>query len=211
VEFFAVHSIRGVAPATAARLAWDAMADGITDAREDLRERDYAELVRVALKCHGALLSRELAGRFLDAIYVSGPEGGKVALPGACETLLALRNRGFLLAMVTNRSFGGERFRADMARAGLDIGWDAESVSVEVGFRKPHHRLFGHALEQLGVEPASAMMIGDSLAQDIAGAQQLGMATAWRISTPDAEGVLPDISFHELPELLDISVLRGAA
>ena len=210
-QFFARHAIRGLDPATAARVAWDAMEDGITAAREDLRERDYPELARIALKCRGVLLSHELAGRFLDAIYVSGPEGGKVAMPGARETLLALRARGFLLAMVTNRSFGGDRFRSDMVKAGLDIGWDAESVSVEVGYRKPHRRLFEHALEHLNVEPAAAMMVGDSLAQDIAGAQRLGMATAWRVSAPDAEGVLPDFTFDQLPELLDIPLLRGSA
>ena len=107
----------------------------------------------------------------------------------------------------TNRAFGGERFRSDLRDAGLEIGWDAESVSVEVGFLKPHPAIFEHALEELRATPDEVLMVGNSLAEDIAGAQQIGMIAAWRISPPDAETVTPDYSFQELTELLDLPIL----
>src|SRR5690606_3106128 len=117
---------------------------------------------------------------------------------------------GFLLAVVTNRAFGGERFRADLRDCGLDIGWDAESVSVEVGYLKPHPNIFQHCLDELGLAPANVLMVGNSLAEDVAGAQRAGIAAAWRRSTPDAEGVVPDYSFTELEELLAIPDLKAA-
>jgi putative hydrolase of the HAD superfamily len=110
---------------------------------------------------------------------------------------------------VTNRAFGGERFRADLAATGLDIGWDAESVSVEVGYLKPHRALFEHALRALCVRADEALMVGNSLLEDIAGAQALGIRAAWKRSAPDAENVDPEYTFDDVGELLDVPILRG--
>jgi putative hydrolase of the HAD superfamily len=201
---------RGPDPAGVARVAWDAVETAMHKARAtDLVEPDYAEAARAALRCAGLQISRDDAGHLLDAIYVSGTEGGKAAFDDARPVLSALRGRGLLLAAVTNRAFGGERFRDDLRDAGLDIGWDAESVSVEVGYLKPHPALFEHALAELRVRPGEALMVGNSLAEDIAGAQRLGIAAAWRRSPPDAEGVTPDFTFDELTELLDLPGLAG--
>jgi putative hydrolase of the HAD superfamily len=155
----------------------------------------------------GLHITREQASAILEAGYISGSEGGKAPYPDARTTLVELRRRGFRLGIVTNRAFGGARFRADLRDAGLDIGWDAEAVSVEVGYLKPHPALFEAALGQLGVEANQALMAGDSLAEDIAGAQALGMAAAWRRSARDADGVEPDYTFDEVAELLDIPAL----
>lgn len=194
----------------AARLAWEAMETAIRDARSgDLRERDYAEAARLALAASGIVLSHDGASALLDAIYVSGAEGGKTAFPDAAPTLLALRARGFRLGIVTNRAFGGERFRADLRDTGLEAGWEVISVSVEVGWLKPHPAAFEHALATLRIEPGEALMVGNSLAEDVRGAQQAGIRAAWRRSPADAEGILPDFEFGELVELLDIPELAG--
>jgi putative hydrolase of the HAD superfamily len=199
-------------PDSLARAAWDAIEAAMASARHSgLREPDYAMVAREALQLAGLALDRERAATFLDRIYVSGEEGGKALHHGVIETLRELRRRGFLLAVVTNRAFGGTRFRQDMAAAGLDIDWDAVAISCEVGFLKPHPAPFQHALGALGVEPEEALMVGNSLAEDIRGAQGIGMRAAWRRSAPDAEGVTPDIVFGELCELLQLPDLREAA
>lgn len=198
--------------ALVARTAWDAMEDAMRAARStDRVEPDYGEVSRRAVSTIGLDLSRAQARALLDAIYVSGIEGGKAAFDDAAPVLSALRDRGFRLAVVTNRAIGGERFRADLRDAGLDIGWDAEAVSVEVGYLKPHPALFEFALNALQMKASQALMVGNSLMEDIAGAQALGMAAAWRRSAPDAEGVVPDYAFNELTELLDIPELAEAA
>jgi len=203
--------VRDAEPALVARTAWDALEEAMRLARKtDYLEPDYAEAARRALAEIDVALSHEQAAELLDAVYVSGAEGGKAPYPDAAKVLHELRRRGFLLAAVTNRAFGGERFRADLRDAGLDIGWDAESVSVEVGYLKPHPALFEHALKELRVAPGAALMVGNSLAEDIAGAQALGIAAAWRRCAPDAEGVIPDFVFDELSELLEIPSLEKA-
>jgi putative hydrolase of the HAD superfamily len=203
--------VDGVDAALAARTAWDALDEAMRRARaSDLREPDYAAVCRDALVAVGVVLSRDAAAAFLDAIYVSGLEGGKAPYVDAVEVLQALRGRGFLLGTLTNRAFGGERFRADLRAAGLDIGWDAHAVSVEVGYLKPHPAIFESALAAARVRAGEALMVGNSLAEDVAGAQRVGMLAAWRRSRPDAEGVVPDFTFDELSELLAWPPLEGA-
>jgi putative hydrolase of the HAD superfamily len=198
-------------PALAARVAWDALEASMVAARQSgLQEPDYASAASAALAEHGIVMPLAAAAAFLDDIYVSGAEGGKEAFPEARETLLALKERGFLLATVTNRAFGGNRYRCDLRACGLDVGWDAHAVSVEVGFLKPHRAPFEAALAALGVRPPDAVMVGNSLLEDIAGAHQLGIRAAWRRCPPDAEGIVPDWTFDSLEELLAIPDLaRG--
>lgn len=199
-------------PEVLARAAWDAMENAMRAARStDRVEPDYASVARAAAAAHGVSLSHSQAAALMEAIYISGGEGGKAAFPDARDTLLELRSRGFRLGIVTNRAFGGERFRSDLRELGLDIGWDAVAVSVEVGFLKPHPALFEHALATLGLPPAEALMVGNSLAEDVSGAQVLGLATAWKRSRPDAEGVTPDFTFDQVSELLRWPPLKEAA
>lgn len=47
--------------------------------------------------------------------------------------------------------------------------------SSEHGYMKPHPSIFRAALALAGVEPGEAVMVGDSLGQDIAGALRAGM------------------------------------
>jgi putative hydrolase of the HAD superfamily len=195
-------------PVSVARTAWDALEAAMHRARTtDCVEPDYGAVVQAALDAAGLRLTRDQAAFLLESVYVSGSDGGKALFDDALPTLAELRRRGFLLATVTNRAFGGNRFRADLREAGLDIAWDAEAVSVEVGYLKPHPRIFRFALERLGVGPGEALMVGNSLAEDVAGAAGLGMLTAWRRSEPDAEGVLPDFVIDEIAGLLDLPIL----
>lgn len=199
-------------PGLVSRSVWAAMEEAMRKARKgDLAEPDYGQVAEGALAALGLRVSAADAGRLLEATYISGIEGGKAPFPDARSTLLELRRRGFLLAAVTNRAFGGDRFRADLSDAGLDIGWDAEAVSVEVGYLKPHPAIFRWVLERLHVQADEALMVGNSLAEDVLGAQRLGIRAAWRRCAPDASGVVPDFEFDEVAELLGIPELAQAA
>ena len=210
-QFFAKSALPAGAASEAARIAWDAVELAMKHARDtDRVEPDYAAAARTALAQRGVNLSGREAASLLDTIYVSGVDGGKAAYPDARPTLDALRERGFKLGIVSNRAFGGQRFRDDLAATGLDIDWDAIVVSVEVGFLKPHPDIFRRALEDLGTAAAQTLMVGNSLAEDVAGAQALGMMAAWKRSNPDAEGVEPDYIFGEVSELLRWPALEKA-
>jgi len=52
-------------------------------------------------------------------------------------------------------------------------------VSHEVGWRKPHPKIFRRALISLKVKPEEAIFVGDSPKEDIEGAKNLGMKTVF--------------------------------
>ena len=54
--------------------------------------------------------------------------------------------------------------------------------SAQVGCAKPEPRIFLHALEALGLGPADATFVGDSLPRDMAGARAVGMRHIWLVS-----------------------------
>jgi len=195
-----------------ARVAWTSLENAMRAARaRDLVEPDYGARAGAALREAGTNIDDATAGRFLDAIYVSGVDGGKEPFHDAASVLAELKRRGFLIGSITNRAFGGARFRDDLRATGIDGAWDSHTVSVEVGYLKPHPAIFQHALASLSVSAAESLMIGNSLLEDVAGAAGLGFSTAWRRSAPDAEGVTPDFVFDELSELLLLPILKRAA
>jgi putative hydrolase of the HAD superfamily len=60
--------------------------------------------------------------------------------------------------------------------------------SAQVGFLKPDPRIFLAAVETLGIKPGRTVMVGDSLARDMAGARAAGMAHIWLAPHPARQG-----------------------
>ncbi|MBI2165901.1 MAG: HAD family hydrolase [Chloroflexi bacterium] len=81
-------------------------------------------------------------------------------------------------------------------------------VSSEEGQAyKPHPSLFQTVLERLGVSPAEALMVGDTLDEDVLGAQSSGMRAVWvnRQGKARAEGQpVPDFQIADLRQLLPL-------
>ncbi len=209
----AVMESEGLADADPEQVAvhgFRAVDDAVRLARGgSLVEPDYVDLARRAFHRLGLETTAAQARSLIEAAYVSGRESGKVAASDARPTLDELHSRGLLLATVTNRAFGGERFRDDLAEAGLNAAWSAQSVSGEVGYLKPRPEIFRHSLGALAVRPEQAVMVGNSLLEDVAGAQKVGIRTAWLRSVPDTEGVVPDYVLGRLSDVLSIPGLEG--
>ncbi len=81
-----------------------------------------------------------------------------------------------------------------LARAFMETIGASFVISGEVGIGKPEPGIFLLALERLGVSPQAAVMVGDSLARDIQGAQRAGIKAVWlnREGAALPEGVRPD-------------------
>ena len=97
--------------------------------------------------------------------------------PAVVEVIDALRERGLKVGLVSNAFDPPELMLELFAEIGLLERLDAIALSAEVGKRKPHPLMFESALKQAGVGPAEAVMVGDRLREDVAGAQALGIAT----------------------------------
>jgi FMN phosphatase YigB (HAD superfamily) len=97
-------------------------------------------------------------------------------------------------------------------KAGLRSYFQVILSSASLGIRKPNPSIFRAVLERLGVSPAQAVMVGDSLGADILGAHNAGMRAIWitrRAATPanraHEDTIRPDAiisTLSELPALL---------
>jgi putative hydrolase of the HAD superfamily len=114
------------------------------------------------------------------------------------DTLAALRSAGLRIGLVSNSSRDVREFAG---HHGLEV--DAGISSFHHGRLKPHASIFSAVLDLLGVAPPDAVMVGDTIADDIEGALALGM----RAILLDREGRHSDFeprieSLNELPPLL---------
>ena len=58
---------------------------------------------------------------------------------------------------------------------GLDAYFDHMFTSDEIGYQKPHRKIFEHAIKSVNAKKAQSLMIGDDLKIDIDGARKFGI------------------------------------
>lgn len=102
-------------------------------------------------------------------------------LAAAADWLGGLKGT-YKLAIVSN--FYGN-MRSMLKAEGLAPLFDSVADSIEVGVTKPEPGIFLAALKPLGLAPQDALMVGDSLHRDMAGAERLGMPHAFLAGTRD--------------------------
>lgn len=95
-------------------------------------------------------------------------------------TLSSLRDSGLKFALVSNTFIPGTVLDRHLRLAGLLDFFPIRFYSSEVGYRKPHPRIFEMALRAVGVAPRNAIFVGDLVKTDIIGARGVGMRTVLR-------------------------------
>jgi len=83
--------------------------------------------------------------------------------------------------------------------------FDVIITSADVGYRKPHPKIFLAALEKIGVKPFEAVFIGDDPIRDILGAKNVGMKTILIKHKEKDYKIKPDktiVSLSQLPEII---------
>lgn len=143
--------------------------------------------------------------------YRSGYMVARRALDGAADLLLAVRPHA-RIGIVTNNLLDEQRDK--LAYCGLGECVDVLIASEDVGVSKPDRGIFDIALGRMGVTAADAVMVGDSWANDIAGAANAGIRAIWfnpdRRPAPGTPADVPEI--HSLAPAADVlPLLLGAA
>jgi len=116
------------------------------------------------------------------------------------DTVAALRAAGHRIGLVSNSARDVREFAR---HHGLDV--DAGISSFHHGHTKPHASIFRAVLDLLDVEPTEALMVGDTIADDIEGALAVGM----RAILLDRDGLRPEFeprieSLHQLLSALRV-------
>ncbi|MGE5280340.1 MAG: HAD family hydrolase [Deltaproteobacteria bacterium] len=128
-------------------------------------------------------------------------------LPQARRVLKALKKRGMLLAIASNRPLPFTKKILDV----LDAGglFDAVRCADQVPQGKPHPRLLRDILRRLKVRAADAVYVGD-MPIDIEAGRRAGIVTIGVASGSSSLGELkrsrPTVIIRGLPELLRVSV-----
>jgi HAD superfamily hydrolase (TIGR01509 family) len=125
---------------------------------------------------------------------------------GALETLETLRARGLHLGIVSNADEDQLARMVELIR--LDRYFDSILSSEKAQSCKPNGAIFEQALQQAGCAPEEAFFIGDSIHQDIEGANCVGLRSIliWdRVdSEPPDRGPRPHHVIRRIPELLRV-------
>ncbi|HEY8793148.1 MAG TPA: HAD-IA family hydrolase [Gaiellaceae bacterium] len=204
---------------SAERYARIAARHGIT--LDASRYDDAREAAVLNLKRHPELLHDEsIWHRFTEQIFVG--MGGPESIASECATeieegwgvsenfelfedvlpvLQELRDADLSIAVVSN---GIRDLHAFVAHHRLDV--DAIVDSRSHGRVKPHPTIFQAALAVLAVAAEDAVMVGDSLEEDIEGARALGM----RAILIDREERHPDVD-ERLTDLYGLPAALGLA
>lgn len=113
---------------------------------------------------------------------------------GAPELIADLKAKGYSVVIATNPIYPPEAIRQRLQWAGLSGNFDDYDFVTRADnmhFAKPHPAYYAEILGRVGVEPDEAVMVGDSIANDIAPASSLGIHTC--LTTP---GDLSEFQAH---------------
>lgn len=145
-------------------------------------------------------ISDEALAAELAETYRAARRARQLVDPEAEPTLGALA-RDHRLALVSNGAPDVQREK--LAGTTLARYFGAIVISCEVGVAKPDRRIFEIALERIGANADDAVMVGDSLARDVAGAHAAGIRAVWidRHLWAGEEGPIPDARIESLNEL----------
>ena len=177
------------------------------------------EIVRARSPEYHEVPSPERFRRVLVELGLDGPLTGRTAerlcekhmehlaasteMPAEHADVLRRLRAGYRTALVSNFDHGPTAHRI-LTRHGIDAMFGATVISADFGRRKPHPAIFGAALEQLGVAPAEALFIGDTVAEDVRGARATGMDVVWIDASGGglpAGGPAPTYTISRLTEL----------
>ncbi len=153
---------------------------------------NYTRSQLVVFECPHELLDEVLPAIFSHMKDQYKPQGRVIV--GVPETLQALKDAGFLLGVVSNRT---KSYQDQLERLELEGYFDLVVAAGEVQSWKPDPEIFFHALQKLGLRADETMYVGDNYFADVVGARRAGLQPVLL----DPEGLFPDAGCYVLEKM----------
>ncbi|ODS31448.1 MAG: Phosphoglycolate phosphatase [Candidatus Scalindua rubra] len=171
--------------------------------KDDIKSGDMKNKVQTLLEEINVEISAEMFKKLINEWYQ--PFARELDIYEDSEsTLKALRQKGFRLVAVTNTAWSGELIEGDLRRFGVASFFEAVIVSSDIGYRKPSPVIFERALRELGLDASECIFVGDSIIEDIQGAQQMGMRAILKGKNHHkVAGIIPDAEVVNLYEIIE--------
>ena len=166
---------------------------------------NYSYRVLIALGCDEDLAQKILpqVAQYMDTSY----ESGDLVPPETYTTLEYLKDAGFKLGLVTNRSNPVDEYLAeiDLARF-FDFYFHAGQIDIW----KPEPGIFEHALKLAEAAAEESIYVGDNLFADIYGAQNVNIQPV----LIDPHQIFPEVdvpTIRKIEELIELVPARKYA
>jgi putative hydrolase of the HAD superfamily len=125
-------------------------------------------------------------------------------VPGARQALAGLKQRGFVVGVVTDTMHPIEHKMRWLRQVGVAEFVDVVACSTVLGAHKPEPVMYLNAVKQAGLTPGDSAFVGHR-ADEIEGARQAGLATVAVNYDPDAKA---DYYAQSLPDLLNVPIFQ---
>ncbi|MBI2486173.1 MAG: HAD family hydrolase [Deltaproteobacteria bacterium] len=128
----------------------------------------------------------------------------RTALPGAINLLEVLKEKGFILGIISNND---GKTQEKCEEVGIRKYFDIIADSTNLGFIKPDSRMFHFVLAKLNLSPSEAIHVGDLYGSDVMGGLNAGLDVLWlnksEIDGPDETQVTSVKNLSEIQTILD--------
>lgn len=140
--------------------------------------------------------------------YEMEPVAGVQPFPDVLPELARLKSYGLRFGLLTNAFHPMHMRDVELRAMGLMPFFEdgCRISAADVGYLKPHPKIFEESLRCMGITPQEAVFVGDSLEADIAGAQGVGMKAVLRDRAESPLGeeeseIIPDGKISSLSDL----------
>ncbi len=174
---------------------WDLYRKGIID-------KDFLKIERFRLPLNDYGIADEKLATDLGESYTDYAARLVALVPNTMEVLNYLKEKNYKIHLITNGFLEVQSIK--MQASGLDKMIDSSFVSEVVGFKKPDHRIFHHAMKQVGGNIENSVMIGDDLSVDIIPAKEIGMTHIYFNRKKISHNEKLDYEIYDLIEIKEI-------
>ncbi len=170
--------------------------------KKDLKEYPNRKRFEIFLEKTGLKKDEKLIDKFVHS-HMQSLCGAMVYPEYHTEILFYLKEKGYRLSIVSNfdHAFTARKL---LEKFGVKNFFEHIIISEEVGWRKPHRKIFKSALEKLGESPSDVVFIGDNPEADIMGAYNCGIDSIWVKRENQSTHVEPRFTIDNLKDLKQI-------
>jgi len=145
--------------------------------KKDLREYPNRKRFEIFMEKMGLKGDDGMLEKFVLS-HMEGLRGAMVYPEHHTEVLLYLKEKGYRLSVVSNFDHAPTA-RELLRKFGIVDFFEHIVISEEVGWRKPHRKIFEFALASLDESPSDVIFIGDDPEADIMGSSDCGIDSVW--------------------------------
>ena len=170
--------------------------------RQGKIDKEFLKIERFRLPLNDYGIVNEKLAIDLGESYTEYAARLVALVPNTMETLTYLKEKNYKIHLITNGFLEVQSIK--MKASGLDMMIDSSFVSEVVGFKKPDHRIFHHAINEVGGSIENSVMIGDDLSVDIIPAKEIGMTHIYFNRKKISHNEKLDYEIYDLIEICDI-------